>query len=400
MTCMEDLDTKTLKIQILDSARNLQPEIVNMRRKLHQFPETMFEEFQTSQFIQEYLTLLGYEVIGTAGTGWIASLKGTQPGMTIALRADMDALNIHEENLTPYRSKNEGKMHACGHDAHMACLLGAAKLFMKYRQYLCGTIKLVFQPGEEGGGGGKKIIEEGHFKGVDKVFGIHVWSPLSSGVIGSNLGPMMAASDMFEIEVEGKGGHAAFPYLSIDPTLVIQEIYTALQKLITREINPLHTVLITTPQMKGSDAANVIPSKAKLRGTLRSFNSQDRDYIIDRMRELINNYSQAWRCKGKFRFLGTSYPALINHHETYRHVEHILQELGGVQTIEPCLGGEDFAFYLEKTEGVFVFLGIRNEEKGIIYPHHHPKFEIDEEILWKGCAIYALLGFYNIFMHS
>ncbi|WP_457559741.1 M20 metallopeptidase family protein [Candidatus Harpocratesius sp.] len=393
MTEKKEKSLISIKNELLEACKGIQDYLVKIRRYFHQHPELQYQEKNTQDFILKELKKMGIEGKITAKTGVIAKITGELPGTCIALRADMDALAISEENLVEYRSKNPGIMHACGHDAHMASLLGAAKIINQYRSYLHGTLKLIFQPAEEGGGGAQKIVNEGHLQDVDQIYGIHVWLPLQSGTIGLNPGILMASADMFQIIITGRGGHAAFPQLSIDPTIVVSEIYDALQKLVTREINPLHTVLITTPEFHGSNAGNIIPSKAILSGTLRTFDENDRMYVLKRIKEICTLYAKAWRCECELKLLGVSYPSVKNSTHLVKKIEPILKDLGPVTEVEPTMGGEDFAFYQQETDGVFLFLGIQNKEKDIIYPHHHAKFNIDEDVLWKAAAIYSLLAF-------
>ncbi len=390
----------SLKSSLIQACKENQEYCVSIRRQIHQNPEIMFEEYTTQALVERELTNLGFSVQKTAKTGIIATIEGISPGLCVALRADMDALNITEESDAEYKSQIPGKMHACGHDGHVACLLGAARVISKNREKLEGKVKLIFQPAEEGGGGAKFIIDEGHLADVDRIFGIHVWHPIPSGVMGTLKGPMMASADMFKITVKGTGGHAAFPHLAVDPTVVIVEIYDALQKLVTREIDPLHTTLITTPEFHGSQAGNIIASSAILTGTLRTFDHKDRIYLLERMEQLITHYSQAWRCEAKLEFIGMAYPPVVNDPEVVDEVANIMRELGDIQEVDPTMGGEDFAFYQQETKGVFLFLGIYNKEKGIIHPHHHPQFDIDEDVLWKGAAIYSLLAFYSNFQNK
>ncbi len=391
------LNSNNLKQTLINEAKELESYVIEKRRQIHMFPETSYEEKKTASYIEEELHKIGYTTQRTAKTGVLAILKGTKEGKTVALRADIDALNITEENDVPYKSKNPGKMHACGHDAHVAMLLGAAKILFKHKEHLHGTLKLIFQPAEEGGGGGEKIAEEGHVDDVDVIFGIHVWHELPAGVIGTRKGAMMASADDFAITIKGKGGHAAAPHQAIDPTAVLVDIYNALQKLISREIDPFENVVLTAPMFEGSDAFNVIPPQATIKGTFRTMDSEVRNHIIKRINEIVEGYSKAWRCEGNVEFgITAAYPPVLNDPQTVDELTEILHDLDTVTTMEPTMGGEDFAFYLEKTKGAFMGLGIYNEEKGITYPHHHPKFDVDESILWKGTAIHALLGFYSM----
>ncbi len=390
-----------LKQAIIQSAKKIEEYIIQTRRHIHKHPETSFEEEKTATFIEEELTKIGLEPIRIAKTGIMCIIEGKSGDGTIALRADIDALNIQEENEKEYKSQNPGKMHACGHDGHTAALLGAAHVLVQFKDKIKGKIKLIFQPAEEGGGGGKIIVDEGHLNDVDEIFGIHLWQELPAGTIGLRKGGFLASADEFTITITGKGGHAASPHLSIDPTSVLIDIYNALQKLISREINPFADVVLTTPVLIGSDAFNVIPTKAAIKGTLRTYDSEIRSYILERMETIIKGYAKAWRCTGGMTLDKISYPPLINHDESVDKAKKILSELDEVQSVDPSLGGEDFAFYLQKTKGAFLALGIKNEEKGVgLYPHHHPKFDIDEEVLWKATAIYSLLGLSNTFIKS
>ena len=393
------MNSDDLKQTLITEAKELESYIIEKRRYIHMNPETSYEEEKTASYIEEELHKIGYTTQRTAKTGVLAILKGKTEGKTVALRADIDALNVTEENDVPYKSTIPGKMHACGHDAHVAMLLGAAKLLFKYKEHLQGTLKLIFQPAEEGGGGGKKIAEEGHVDDVDVIFGIHVWHELPAGVIGTRKGAMMASADDFAITIKGKGGHAAAPHQAIDPTAVLVDIYNALQKLISREINPFSNAVLTAPMFEGSDAFNIIPPKAILKGTFRTMEPEVRNHIITRINEIVAGYSKAWRCGGNVELgMVAAYPPVLNDPQAVDDLTEILSSLDTVTTMEPTMGGEDFAFYLERTKGAFIGLGIYNEEKGITSPHHHPKFDVDESILWKGTAIHALLGFYSSFV--
>ena len=395
----ELMDNEEFKQILIRESKNMEEYVIARRRQFHMYPETGFEEFKTSAFLEEELKKIGYDVIKTAGTGLIAIIDSGKEGKTIALRADMDALNVTEDSNKPYCSKIPGKMHACGHDAHTAMLLTAAHIIYKHKDKLVGKLKLIFQPAEEGGGGAKKIVDEGYIDDVDQIFGIHVWREIKTGTIATRKGPFLASSDQFKIEIKGKGGHAASPHQTFDPTAVMVDIYNAIQKIVSREIDPLDKVVISIPMLEGSDAHNIIPSIAKMEGTFRTFSNEVRNHILKRMEEIVEGYSHAWRCEGIFENAigGVFYPPTINHADSVDDIIEILKSLDEVKEVDLTMGGEDFAFYLNKTKGAFIALGLYNEEKGIIHPHHHPKFDVDEDILWKGTAIYSILAFYNLF---
>ncbi len=391
------MKSREFKETIINESMALESYVIDARRQIHMYPETAYEEEKTAAFIEEELHKIGYTTQRVADTGVLAVLEGNKSGKTVALRADTDALNVTEENDVPYCSKIPGKMHACGHDGHVAALLGAAKIIYKYKEHLTGTLKLIFQPAEEGGGGAVKIVEEGHINDVDAIFGIHIWNELPTGTIGTRKGALLASADDVTITIKGKGGHAASPHLSIDPTSVLVDIYDAFQKIITREINPLAKAVLSIPMLEGSEAFNIIPSQATMRGTFRTMDPAVRAHIMKRIKEIVEGYSQAWRCEGIVEFGEIAYPPTVNDEAAVDEVTAILEEIGPVITMNPTMGGEDFAFYLEQTKGAFLALGSKNEEKGIVHPHHHPRFDIDEAILWRGTAIYALLGFYSLF---
>ncbi len=394
----KNMQIEELKEIILNDAKKLESDIIRIRRHIHMHPETLYEEENTAKFIEDELTRIGIESHRIAGTGILATIKGSKKGKIVALRADIDALNVKEEAQVSYKSLVDGKMHACGHDAHTSMLLGAAKIITKYQNQLLGEVKLIFQPAEEGGGGAKKIITEGHFKNINWVFGIHVWAPLPSGTIGIRKGPIFASSDRFHITISGKGGHAAAPHQTIDPTSVSVDIYNALQKIVSREVDPFEPCVLSVPVFEASKAHNVIPTSTRIRGTLRTFNPEVRSFIRSRIEEVVKGYSSAWRCSSNVEFDPMSYPPVINDEKTVDTLFEILQDVSDIQIMDQTMVGEDFSFYLQETKGVFLTLGIRNEAKGIIFPHHHPKFQVDEDILWKGTAIYTLLGFINSFL--
>jgi amidohydrolase len=378
--------------RIVELSKSLNDYIVSIRREVHTYPELRFEEFRTSELVFNELKSLGIDVYRVGGTGVVGVVRG-HGDTTVALRADMDALPIQEENDVPYKSRVPGKMHACGHDAHVAMLLGAAKVLVSVKDYLRGNVKLIFQPAEEGGAGAKKLVEEGVLDGVKAIFGIHVWAELPSGVIATRRGPMNASATSFMIRIKGLGGHAAHPELTKDPTAPAVDIYNAIQKVVTRNVDPFTPIVVSTPRFEGSNASNVIPDEVRIYGTLRVFDLGLRDRVLKRIEDIVKYYSLAWGCEGTLEITEVSYPPVINDSELADFVLRVASKLGEVREAPMSMGAEDFSYYLEKVPGVFIILGIRNEGKGIIYPHHHPKFNVDEDILWKGTALHALLAY-------
>ncbi|MEO3993119.1 MAG: amidohydrolase [Desulfurococcaceae archaeon TW002] len=384
-----------VEVKIIELARSLSDYIVSLRRDIHMYPELGFEEFRTSEIIMRELTSAGIEYVRAAETGVVGLVRGGGD-YVVALRADMDALPIQEENDVPYRSRVEGKMHACGHDAHVAMLLGAARVLSSIKEYLGGSVKLIFQPAEEGGAGAKKIVEEGHLKDVNAIFGIHVWSDLPAGTIATRRGPMCASADSFVIRIKGMGGHAAHPELTKDPTAPAADIYNALQKIVTRNVGALTPVVITTPKFEGSRASNVIPDEVRIAGTLRTFDLNVRNKVLARIETIVKHYSLAWECEGILELSEVSYPPVINNPELADFVLGVASKITNTSEALMTMGAEDFSYYLQVVPGAFISLGVKNKDKDIIYPHHHPKFNVDEDVLWLGTALHALLV-YNYF---
>ncbi|MDP9363396.1 MAG: amidohydrolase [Chloroflexota bacterium] len=368
------------------------PGVVADRRHFHEHPELGFQEVETSRFVAERLRALGVEDIrtGIAQTGVTGLIRGTAPGegKTVLLRADMDALPIQEENEVDYRSKHDGVMHACGHDAHTAMLLGTARLLQDRRDAFAGTVKLLFQPAEEGGGGAKVMIDEGVLEDpkVDAAFGIHVAQEVPLGRIELRAGPAMAASDSFRFTIKGKGGHGARPQSTIDPIAIGAQIVVALQTVVSRELDPTTEGVVTVGAFRAGEAANVIPDTAELRGTVRSFTPENRQLMAERIEALVRGIAGAMRAEVDFAYR-FGYPPTVNDPAMTELVRSAVAEVVGPEGVldGPLhMGAEDFSYFLERVPGCFWFVGSKNEERGLVWGHHHPRFDIDEAAMGVG----------------
>jgi amidohydrolase len=368
--------------------------LVETRRTIHMNPELGFEEVETSRLIAGYLEKFGLQVkTGMAKTGVIGLLKGGKPGKTVAIRADMDALPMEEANQVPYRSKVKGKMHACGHDAHVTILLGVARLFSSMGNQVQGNIKWVFQPAEEGGGGGRVLTEEGVLENpkVDAIFGAHLFPDLKIGRVGIHEKEGLAATDRFVIKMIGRGAHGAYPHLSRDPIAAVGHLITQVHTIVSRNISPLDSAVITVGKVTGGTAFNIIPDEAEILGTVRSLSQNVREELKSRMEQVTQGVAKSFGIDYDFDFQ-YGYPALINDPEMSRLVAAACTKGIGKENVEfirPSMGGEDFAYYLQKVPGSFFRLGCRNEEKGIVNPFHSSRFDIDEDVLPFGVEIFA-----------
>ena len=361
--------------------------VIQWRRHFHENPELSFQEEKTSQFV--YDTLKNFdnlEVSRPTKTGVVARLVGAQPGEVILLRADMDALPVQEATNLPYKSKKDGVMHACGHDGHTAVLLGVAEVLSEFKDVIKGEIRFVFQPAEEVGGA-PEILKTGILNGVTKAFAIHLWAPLEGGKMGIVYGPAMAAGDIFTIKISGKGGHGAMPQDTIDPIIIGTEIVSNLQHIITRKLDPLDIKLLSITKFISGTNSNVIPDTAEIGGTIRALDIRVLEKMRELIKEIVKGICETHHASYEFEFLmepveGAS-PVLNDHALTALVEETITENFGEewVAHIRPTLAGEDFSFYTTQVPSTFVFVGTRNEEKGSIYPHHHPKFDIDEASL-------------------
>lgn len=381
---------------ILLHARDSYDYIVKMRRYFHKYPELSFNETRTAQVIAEELKKLGLHVqTGIAKTGIIASLPLSNAARTVAFRADMDALPIEEENDLDYKSSYDGIFHACGHDANMAMLLGAAKIIVSLKDKLKRQVRFLFQPGEEQPpGGANYLIEQGALHDVDEIYGLHIDPNLPSSVFGLRSGAAMASTDRIIITIRGKGGHSSTPHLCVDPIVIAAEIILGIQTIVSRKLNPLSPCAISLCQISGGTAFNVIPSRVIILGTARTLDDKLRNNLPSLLEETVKGITSYNNASYEFEYL-RGYPVLYNHQEQVEFVRGKIIELFGndaVKNINPILGGEDFSYYLEKTKGAFVFLGSGNQEKGTNQPLHSPQFLIDEEILCKGSALLAYIA--------
>jgi amidohydrolase len=380
--------------EFLTTAEALFKYTQDLRRDFHAHPELGFQEIRTSGIVARELTSFGlYVQTGVGGTGVVAQLKGTKPGKVVLARADMDALPIHEETGAIYTSKNAGIMHACGHDAHTAILLTVAKLLTAQRDHLSGTVKFMFQPAEEGMGGAEKMIEAGVLQKpkVDVALALHVWNEKPLGWIGITSGPVMASAEIFKIKIHGKGGHGALPHLAVDPLLAAAQIISALQGIVSRNISPLQTAVVSVCTIHGGDAFNVIPAEVEMTGTIRTFETDVRTLVLEKFERIVHSVAEGMGCQVDVQVDKLTLAA-INHPAVTARVQDVARNLFNTYKIETnfrTMGSEDFSYIQEKVPGCFIFIGSANHEKGLDAGHHHPKFDIDEAVLPQGAAFMA-----------
>lgn len=378
---------KRLKEKYLDK-------MIHLRETIHMYPEDGFSEFKTSKIIIDELEKLNIKVQkNIAQTGVVGLIEGKYPGKTVLLRADMDALKLQEKADIEYKSKVDGMMHACGHDGHVAGLLGAAMILNELKDNLHGNVKLVFQPAEEREGGALPMIEEGILENpkVDVAFGAHLWGYLKEGEAHLKEGPMMAAPDVFNIKIIGKGGHGALPQESVDPIVIACQVVNALQAIVSRKTNPLDPVVITCGRIQGGHCHNVIPNEVEIEGTIRTFSPITRQYIPHAMEELVKGMTTCQGASYEFVY-EPKYPALINNKEMVNFAKESLKKVLGESNVkdlkEPNMGGEDFAYFAEKVPSAFIFVGIAKDEKNPVI-HHNPYFKWDSKnvgVLAEGLA--------------
>lgn len=380
---------------IVESAKELMPKLSKIRRDFHEYPEISQHEVETSKKVAAILKEMGCDQVveNVGGHGVIAVIKGGRPGGVVALRADMDALQIQEETGAEYQSRNEGIMHACGHDNHMTGLLGAAELLIQRKDRIKGTVKLVFQPAEELSpiGGSRAMLQSGYLDDFEAIFGLHVWPDLPHGTVGVKAGPLMAATDHFTIKIHGKSAHGAKPDQGVDAVVLGSQFVMSAQSIVSRKVSPLDSAVVTFGIFNGGTRYNIISGECLLDGTVRTLNENTRDMIEESMRKLLDALCLQSGATAEIEY-GRGYPALVNHGEDVALVRKTAAGLFGedhvVDVQEPAMPAEDFSFYLKEKKGAFVWLGTAKEGQAA-WPLHNCHFDVDEDILWRGAALLA-----------
>ena len=390
-------------MKLIDPITQFQSELQQIRRDIHAHPELCFEEQRTADVVAKKLTEWDIPIMrGLGVTGVIGIIKGGSNERAIGLRADMDALPVQEINDFPHASKHEGKMHACGHDGHVAMLLGAARYLSQHRNF-DGTVYVIFQPAEEGGGGARRMVEDGLFSRypMDAVFGMHNWPGVPVGTFGVTAGPMMASSNEFEVMVRGKGAHAAQPHKGIDPIMVAIQIAQSWQTIVSRNRNPIDAGVLSITQIHSGSATNVIPDEATLIGTVRTFSTEVLDLIEHRMRAIAEHTANAFDAQVDFQFI-RNYPPLINHAKETAFAIDVMKTIVGDDNVdaqvEPTMGAEDFAFMLQEKPGCYVFIGngegAHREAGHGLGPCnlHNPSYDFNDDLLPIGATYWVRLA--------
>ncbi|REB75721.1 MULTISPECIES: M20 family metallopeptidase [unclassified Bacillus (in: firmicutes)] len=370
--------------EIWEQLENYYDEMVEIRRYLHQHPELSFKEYKTAQYIISFYEKLGIQVTGNiGGNGVVAKITGGKPGKTVALRADFDALPIQDEKEVAYKSKVPGVMHACGHDGHTATLLILAKVIHEFKEKLSGNFVFIHQHAEESNpGGAKAMIEAGCLENVDAIFGTHLWATLPTGTVSYKAGPMMAAADEFKVKIQGQGGHGAQPHKTKDSLVTASQLVINLQQIVSRKVNPIHNAVLTVGYFESGNAFNVIADTATIGGTVRTFNLETQALIKEELERVIKGTCYTANSTYEYEY-DDGYPAVVNHSEETSFLARCAENILGVfvQEGEPELTGEDFSYYLQHRKGAFFFTGAMPDANGLTYPHHHPRFDINEKAM-------------------
>ncbi len=380
--------------KLLQEARELQEHMVALRRDFHRHPETAFEEHRTAEKVEEELRHLGLEPVRIGKTGVMADIVGNPGGKTFALRADMDALRVEEETGLDFASEKKGYMHACGHDAHTATLLGAAALLVSRKKSFKGALRLIFQPAEENVEGAAVLIREGVLEGVDAIFGQHVWASLESGKVSIEDGPRMAGADRFTIHIKGKGGHAGLPHETVDAAVVTSATVLALQSIVSREMNPLEPVVVSMGEVHSGSRYNVIADKGLIDGTVRTFSEEVRQYIPEAIERVAKNTARTYRAEAEVEYV-MGVPVTKNDPTVAALARESARKILGedcFESVPPVGGAEDFSRYVEVVPGAFGFFGGKSSDPEVSKSHHHPKFDIDESKFYQMAALYAQVG--------
>lgn len=374
-----------MTIDFIAEANAMRDELVERRRDFHQYPELGFEEVRTSGIVIEELNALGLEVqTGIGKTGVVGILEGAGDGPTVLYRADMDALPVHEANQVDYVSTKSGKMHACGHDGHTSIALGIAKLLSNHRDELNGRVKFVFQPAEEIGDGAKSMIEDGVLTSPkpDISLGIHLWNDLEVGIASIVSGPVMSGISKFEIEVTGKGGHGAMPHQTADPIVCTSQIIVALQSIVSRNADPLDTVVVSVGTIHGGTARNIIPQTVTFSGTFRIFREETRELVAKRIKEIASGVAMAMDCTADVR-IKAQMDATVNEAGVAQRARDVFSNYNDVVSVveQPWMASEDVGLLMKQNPGAYLLVGSANNERELNYPHHHPRFDFDEDVL-------------------
>ncbi len=376
-----------------ETVESVRDDVIGWRRHLHQYPERSFHEVRTSQFVADTLASFGgLEITRPTPTSVLARLVGSGPGPVLAIRADIDALPINERNTHDFISREPGTMHACGHDGHTAMLLGAVKVLVGKRDALNGEVRFIFQHAEElNPGGAEELVQAGVLDGVDMIIGAHLWSALAVGKVGVKAGALMASPDILHITIKGSGGHAAIPHQTIDPIAIAAQFITNLQYIVSRNVDPLQPAVISITRIAGGTTHNVIPGEVELEGTVRTFDPTLRAEMPKRVERILSGITSAHGASYSFEYEHGYRPVVNDEGASELLRRAVVNALGDDVLIEatPTMGGEDFSAYQQRVPGAFFFIGARCEERGIVQPHHHERFDIDERALDFGTRIFV-----------